>query len=55
MGLNVESVPQWFLIDEMAREYHTPPWVIEEQCSELWWERWLARRAEQQRMRESQD
>ena len=38
------EVPGWVFIMEAAQEWHTPPWVIEEEVNQLWWERWLMMR-----------
>lgn len=34
--------PDWVVIYQMAEEFHTTPWAIEEQCSQEWLERYLA-------------
>lgn len=30
----------WVMVLQAAQEWGAPPWVVEEQASELWWERW---------------
>jgi len=34
------------MILKAADEWHTPPWVVEAQCSQAWWDRLMAWRAE---------
>jgi len=38
--------PLWVAVLEAAKEWGVPPWVIEEQASEEWWERWRVLREE---------
>ena len=40
------EMPGWVLVLEAAKEWGTPPWQIEEQASQAWWDRWLVMRSE---------
>lgn len=42
MGGRGLPIPEWATVMEMAETWHQPPWVIEEQLSEEWFERFLA-------------
>lgn len=37
----------WVAILQAAEEWGTPPWVIEEQASQEWWDRWAVMREEE--------
>ena len=39
-GSESES-PGWVATLEASKELGIPPWQVEEQVSQLWWERWL--------------
>jgi len=34
------ELPGWVLILQAAEAWSMPPWEIEAQASQLWWERW---------------
>ena len=42
----------WVMVLQAAQEWGAPPWVVEEQASELWWERWRCRKEEKGRFEE---
>lgn len=35
------ELPAWVATLEASKELGIPPWQVEEQVSQLWWERWL--------------
>lgn len=37
--------PDYALVLEAAERWGVAPWVVESQCSERWWRRWLRYRA----------
>lgn len=43
------SVPEWVVVLEAATEWGVPPWVIDNDASDIWIERWAAYRAEKHR------
>lgn len=38
-GVGGVAVPTWAVVLRLAEQWHVPPWVIEDGCSEEWWER----------------
>lgn len=36
----------WIAILDAAQEWGLAPWAVEDQASELWWERWKVLREE---------
>lgn len=42
----------WVMVLQAAQEWGAPPWVVEEQASELWWERWRCWKEEKGRFEE---
>jgi hypothetical protein len=40
------DVPDWLPVLLAAEDWHTPPWVIEEDATEEWWGRWRCLREE---------
>lgn len=45
---NSKTPPLWALIIEYGIEFGIPPWEVEEQASQEWFDRWLAYRKEKQ-------
>ena len=39
-------MPDWVLVLEAAKEWGVPPWQIETEASQQWWERWRLMREE---------
>lgn len=39
----------WVMVLQAAKEWGTPPWVIEAEAPALWWERWRCWKEEQGR------
>ena len=33
-------VPEWFVVLQMSKEWRVPPWKIEEEMTEYWWDRY---------------
>jgi len=44
--------PDWVLVLQAAEAWGQTPWVIETECSEEWWTRYLTYRAAQSRAQE---
>lgn len=42
----------WVMVLQAAQEWGAPPWVVEEQASKLWWERWRCWKEEKGRFEE---
>lgn len=36
------ELPAWVAILEAAKEWGIPPWQVESEASQLWWDRWQA-------------
>jgi len=49
-----DEAPLWVAVLEAAKEWGCPPWQIEEQASEEWWQRWRVMREESMRYQEHQ-
>ena len=39
-------MPGWVLVLEAAKEWGVAPWQIEDEASQLWWDRWMTLRSE---------
>ena len=40
------EMPGWALILAAAAEWGVPPWQVESEAPQLWWDRWLVMRSE---------
>lgn len=38
-GVGGVNPPPWAAVLHLAEQWHVPPWVVDEGCSEEWWER----------------
>ena len=44
------TVPYWVMVLEAAKEWGVPPWLLEEQMTQRWWDRWRLVREETVRL-----